>query len=185
VHDLAFVFALFAATVITITHHGETHEGMLGEPGIHQLLHLWGVVNLGVLGAAMFACFDFRERRQQERFPIDLIVTCQYGPVTKHCRLRDLSLSGARIEMGEGLTQGTWGTISLPVVGELDARVIWAANGMVGVSFGHLPGAVRNRLIRILYTSGLHYTPVPVSVMTLLRMLWREAFGKQRGMTAP
>jgi hypothetical protein len=152
-----------------LTQHPWIEPELFEDPGVPGLMHLWGVINLGILGAAILACFDPRERRHQERFPVDLLATCEFGSLRRRCRLRDLSLSGARVDIDESLPVSAGGTLSIPVIGELPAHVVWAASGSIGLSFDRLPADVRHRLIRILYTSGLDQTPMLVHLVRLLR----------------
>lgn len=70
----------------------------------------------------------------------------KYGDFSFDCRIFDLSLGGAKVELDLPLKRGTLVTLQIPDVGILIAKVAWARDGQMALAFLEGTAAIRKKL---------------------------------------
>lgn len=77
--------------------------------------------------------------RASPRAPVSLDARVGRGGLDRAlCRVTDLSLSGARIELFSELRRDSMIWLTLPLVGHWAARVVWSSDFEAGLEF-HVP----------------------------------------------
>jgi cellulose synthase (UDP-forming) len=121
--------------------------------------------------------------RQAHRQPINAAGRCVVSGDWNTCVIVDASLSGAFIVMGDGQTQPKVGdpiATDFPEVGLVEGTIIRATPGGLGVLFDDMPPNIRDRLIRLLYTTPDSGTlDVDANVPAILKQMGRAAFGPE------
>ncbi|MCP3729093.1 PilZ domain-containing protein [Sphingomonas sp. MG17] len=75
-------------------------------------------------------------RRRSPRAPVSLDARVGRGGLDRAlCKVTDLSLGGARIEMFSELRKDSMIWLTLPVVGHWAARVVWSSDFEAGLEF--------------------------------------------------
>jgi hypothetical protein len=75
-------------------------------------------------------------RRRSPRAPVSLDARVGRGGLDRAlCKVTDLSLGGARIEMFSALRKDSMIWLTLPVVGHWAARVVWSSDFEAGLEF--------------------------------------------------
>jgi len=118
--------------------------------------------------------------RAEERFTLDEPTRVILRTGDCRARFRDLSLSGAGIDVAEphGLARGDWLALGVRGVGLVPSRVIRVREGNVGLRF-HLPASPeRDALIRKIFTGG-YADPVQTEdaveiTLAMLASIFRE-----------
>lgn len=70
----------------------------------------------------------------------------KYSGYSFDCRIFDLSLGGAKVELDLPLKRGTMVTLQIPDVGILVAKVAWARDGKMALAFLEGTAAIRKKL---------------------------------------
>lgn len=70
----------------------------------------------------------------------------KYGGYSFDCRIFDLSLGGAKVELDLPLKRGTLVTLQIPDVGLMVAKVAWSRDGKMALAFLEGTAAVRRKL---------------------------------------
>ena len=140
-------------------------RGLLADGQIFPVAAAWGLLNLVVLLVSALICFDAPRRRKEERFrldaPVELAVqddTARPARILPETRLRDLSVTGARIGLPAGtrVSNGDRVTLRLEAFdGFLAARVVRGGSGEATLAFVAMPAATRDRLIAFLFAGRL------------------------------
>ncbi|WP_417319596.1 PilZ domain-containing protein [Emcibacter sp.] len=84
--------------------------------------------------------------RQHNRRTVLLPARLDVGSYRFDCTAYDLSLSGVRVKVDLPLDEGASVYVQLKSKLKKAARVIWSADGFVGLRFDDEPEAVRNTL---------------------------------------
>ncbi|MCH8861849.1 MAG: PilZ domain-containing protein [Proteobacteria bacterium] len=87
-----------------------------------------------------------RERRNLNRRRLLWLGRLKYGEFAFECRVFDLSLGGAKVELDLPLKRGTLVTLQIPEVGIMIANVAWARDGQMALAFSEGTAAIRKKL---------------------------------------
>lgn len=79
--------------------------------------------------------FGTVEHRATPRHTVKLPGILALGEASRHARLVDISVGGARLEITEAMPAGSRVVLELPMLGRVAALVVWAATGVAGLSF--------------------------------------------------
>lgn len=169
---VAMSMSLLLATAVGLFLNADFMTRLVDPGALVPVVAFWAVVNMVVLSVVATVAVSAVPLRAEERF--DLVEPCLLRSPAGGLAARtiDLSLSGAGVVLTEGsAARGDWFLLSLTDVGTIPAEVMRcapAAEGQIlGLRFALPPGAVRDRLIQRLFTSGLD---APVRAGTPLRM---------------
>lgn len=89
--------------------------------------------------AAEFEPAQSLGRRRSPRAPVSLDARIGRGGLDRAlCRIVDLSVHGARLETYSALRRGSQIWLTLPVVGQVIAEIVWATDFAAGCEF-HAP----------------------------------------------
>lgn len=147
----------------------------------------WALLNLVLLLLAALICFDAPRRRQEERFYIDRAAEARLGPaapdqpvVSCTAAVRDLSLTGARLELPKGAPQPAWVELRLAgIAGTLGGPVLSRRGTDVAIAFRPQPEATRDSLIAYLFSGAFSVDPPAEQRRPRLwRNLWRRFAGQ-------
>lgn len=133
---------------------------VVAQGALVPMVAFWGMVNALVLLLVAMLCLGRPAQRSEERFGIDepVAIWRRSGDGLIHwARGQDLSLTGIALAAeGEaaGLRAGEAVKLRLAGVGTLEGRVARRRAGLIGIRFAGPAGAVRDRLIIRLFTSG-------------------------------
>lgn len=86
------------------------------------------------------------ERRILSRRRLLWLGRLKYGEFAFECRVFDLSLGGAKVELDLPLKRGTLVTLQIPEVGIMIANVAWARDGQMALAFSEGTAAIRKKL---------------------------------------
>lgn len=86
------------------------------------------------------------ERRILSRRRLLWLGRLKYGEFAFDCRVFDLSLGGAKVELDLPLKRGTLVTLQIPDVGIMVANVAWARDGKMALAFSEGTAAIRKKL---------------------------------------
>ena len=86
------------------------------------------------------------ERRILSRRRLLWVGRLKYGEFAFECRVFDLSLGGAKVELDLPLKRGTLVTLQIPEVGIMIANVAWARDGQIALAFSEGTAAIRKKL---------------------------------------
>lgn len=86
------------------------------------------------------------ERRILSRRRLLWLGRLKYGEYAFDCRVFDLSLGGAKVELDLPLKRGTMVTLQIPEVGIMVANVAWARDGKIALAFSEGTAAIRKKL---------------------------------------
>ena len=86
------------------------------------------------------------ERRNLGRRRLLWLGRLKYGEHAFDCRVFDLSLGGAKVELDLPLKRGTLVTLQIPEVGMMIANVAWARDGQMALAFSEGTAAIRKKL---------------------------------------
>jgi hypothetical protein len=110
---------------------------------------IWAVIFAAHLAIAGVAAMELPYRRAEERFELDIAGEIEERGMRRLCRIRDLSLAGARLDQHVG-----GASVRLVVEGQaLAANVVRATPHATAVSFDALSEMQRHWLIARLYTA--------------------------------
>lgn len=116
-------------------------------------LAFWTAYSLGVITIALFCCFSPAHVRAEERFRVRSGAFLDCGDGERPVDVVDLSLGGARLDVGCAAPGHTPSLIlRIPGVGTVPCIGVWRNRTMLGVRFVNLGTAERKALIRFLYT---------------------------------
>lgn len=86
------------------------------------------------------------ERRILNRRRLLWLGRLKYGDFAFECRVFDLSLGGAKVELDLPLKRGTLVTLQIPEVGIMIANVAWVRDGQMALAFSEGTAAIRKKL---------------------------------------
>lgn len=86
------------------------------------------------------------ERRTLSRRRLLWLGRLKYGDFSFDCRVFDLSLGGAKVELDLPLKRGTLVTLQIPDVGIMVANIAWARDGQMALAFSEGTAAIRKKL---------------------------------------
>lgn len=86
------------------------------------------------------------DRRILSRRRLLWVGRLKYGEFAFDCRVFDLSLGGAKVELDLPLKRGTLVTLQIPEVGIMIANVAWARDGKMALAFSEGTAAIRKKL---------------------------------------
>lgn len=86
------------------------------------------------------------ERRILSRRRLLWLGRMKYGEYSFDCRVFDLSLGGAKVELDLPLKRGTLVTLQIPEVGIMVAKVAWSRDGKMALAFSEGTAAIRKKL---------------------------------------
>ena len=148
---------LLAATAGGFLLNSDIDSRVIGDVTLFPVVAFWCAFNAVVLLVVLVTAFGAPAFRAEERFLIDkpALLHGPTGPLM--ARTRDLSLTGAALCLAPGAsppTRGDWLGLTLPGVGEFPVRVVRAGGTDLAVAFHLPPSALRDRLIRKIFTGG-------------------------------
>jgi cellulose synthase (UDP-forming) len=130
-----------------------------GSYNVRFVTLMWSLFNLLVVFIAAAPCLEAPRPREEERFPTRESVELDTPNGPRSARLRDLSLSGALLELNHELAPGDTLGLQLADVGAVRARVVRrAAPNVWGIAFGCTDDE-RHALIRKLFCSDRYIHP--------------------------
>ncbi len=86
------------------------------------------------------------ERRNLGRRRLLWLGRLKYSDYSFDCRVFDLSLGGAKVELDLPLKRGTMVTLQIPEVGIMVAKVAWSRDGKMALAFSEGTAAIRKKL---------------------------------------
>jgi cellulose synthase (UDP-forming) len=140
---------------------------------VRFIAELWALVNVVLLALAALIALESPRPRREERFPTDEPARFLLGKNEVHCRLVDLSVSGALLSAAEPAAVGASLRVEIAGVGWVPARVVRVQGERFGVQFEEVSAEERDRLIHAIYSAGR---------LNAVRTLsgWRVLFGVAR-----
>lgn len=133
------------ATILGIVINSTPNSPLLGQDG-YSVNVFWSVFNVLVMGLVCLACIELPRRRKEERFGSDeRAVVVWQGGAGIECRLRDISLGGAR------LVAPAWPRVEEDGILTLD-------DGRLRVPFQRLRQSGREMVVRFEQTQAVRRT---------------------------
>jgi cellulose synthase (UDP-forming) len=160
------------------------------------LAEIWALANVVVLALVALIAIECPRPRREERFRSDHPASYRVSERNFKCRIRDISVSGALLEIHEngappsevrsqksevGAPSGSLnGCLELILDGgdPLPAKVVRRARSSVAVHFAEMTSEDRDRLIRYIYASGRSNAVEEVKGWKIVRGLLRN-FAKE------
>ncbi|TCZ56692.1 glycosyltransferase [Roseicella aquatilis] len=171
------------AVLLALTAGGIAWRFLLGpmphtSPELEAANLFWSLLNIATLAITMLICVDQPRRRRQERFDADEPATLRLPGVEAHAvRLRDLSVTGCRVEGGPaGLAAGRRLTLRLSGVGDVSAEIRRVSGTTLHLAFQVSTG-VEAALIRKIFSGRYVRSVTSTRPQDLLRVLAQRAFG--------
>ena len=175
-----------AATLMTLTLGGMIINALpdlriVSQSALVPLVAFWGAINVIVMLLVCMMCLQAPIRRGEERFEIDELVTLiDRNRLCTTVTLRDVSLSGARIQLDQRFVsrfaRGDTIGVAITAVGTLAATVARVGDDFIGVQFDLPESVERDLLIRKIFTGGLNAHTATASVhgvtIGMLRRIW-------------
>ena len=88
--------------------------------------------------AAEFEPAEKNGRRRSPRAPVSLDARIGRGGMDRTlCKITDLSMHGARLQTYSAMRKGDTIWLTLPLIGQIAATVMWADDYEAGCRFGH------------------------------------------------
>ncbi len=142
---------LLLATMGGIAINLDPELRIVRDSGFFPIAAMWGILNAIILFLTILLCFGKPRRRVQERFRVDEAAVCTVTHERRHCRVRDISLSGVRVVFGNQPAPGVGSAVALelPGVGLLTARVVRVDGFTAGLHFERLPAAAKEGLLAL------------------------------------
>jgi cellulose synthase (UDP-forming) len=151
---------------------------VVSDPASRIVATGWAMSNLLLLAVMLLCLLQKPRLRAQERFPVNEPGRLHLGGELLPCRVVDLSLEGALVEVPASPHLGDTCDLTLEEVGLLPATVARVDRGRLGLQFGALPEASRDRLITMLYATGrTNAVGVVDRFEVLQRVIWRLLLG--------
>lgn len=84
------------------------------------------------------------DRRRSLRIKVNAVAQLTAGGLTRSARVSDVSPGGVRLEVGNrDIQPGSRIYVRLPRYGLRQAKVVWSANGQIGIEFFEPLGLMR------------------------------------------
>ncbi|MCB4822431.1 glycosyltransferase [Roseicella aerolata] len=146
-------------------------------PDVEAMNLFWSLFNVAILGITLLICVEQPRQRLQERFDADEAATLRLpGREEVPVRLRDLSVTGCRVEGGpEGLVPGQTVTLHLAGVGAVLADLRRVSGTALHLAF-RAPAPVEAALIRKIFSGRYVRSVASTRPLDLVRVLARRAF---------
>jgi cellulose synthase (UDP-forming) len=164
------------------------------------IAEVWALLNVIVLAVVALIAIESPRPRKEERFPSHEAASYRIAQQEFHCRIRDISVSGALldiIESGEGslslspvhvpipypsdnghYPQSDSGHSSLELIVEdslaLPATIVRSVGARVAVQFAELTTEDRDRLIRHIYSLGRNNAVHSVRAWNIVRGMFKS-----------
>jgi cellulose synthase (UDP-forming) len=177
---LGMALALIVLTVGGIVKNRVAPAGLAAHGAYLLVAEVWAVMNVIVLALVALIAIESPRPRREERFPCDELASYRVGAEVHTCRVRNLSVSGALLEViaerkeknGKLLAAGAAPPalpdtspllgeagdvafeLTLDGAGAFPAQVVRTTRTGVGVQFAGLTSPDRDRLIHYIYASG-------------------------------
>lgn len=162
--------SLLVATALGLFLNADPDLRRVEAGALVPVLAFWALANMVVLSVVATIAVSAVPLRAEERF--DIVTPCQLRRPggSQPAQTRDLSLSGAAVIV-EAAAEGDWFLLELPEVGLIPAEVVRRApvpgGTLLGLRFALEPGALRDRLVQRLFTSGLDVAVKPEKGLSL------------------
>ncbi|NOY71669.1 MAG: glycosyltransferase [Gammaproteobacteria bacterium] len=139
----------------------------------------WSFFNIVIILIAALIAIDLPRQRSQERFavhePSKMILGGDQGVL---CLIKDLSLSGARVQMNNKPLLSESVQLDVPGVGRLSCKINRHINTQeVAIQFSDL-AFNRDAMIRKLYTQGYNNVSLRAKPLKLFIIVMRRIFGR-------
>jgi cellulose synthase (UDP-forming) len=134
------VLALLTVGAVAFATGSDFAQPQHQDVGGRAIIMFWSAYNVVILLLAMAVCVELPRYRKEERFSTDEPVTFRLTDGTTYdARVRDISISGARLSFDVPMAAGTPVVLSFQHAGETAARVTsaHAANRELTVAFDH------------------------------------------------
>jgi cellulose synthase (UDP-forming) len=181
--DPAAIWGLIVLIILTVggiivgCHYASQFRSQTGL----LIANCWAFCNLVLFGLTLLAVSQRPQLRAEERFAINRPGTLAVDGRRRDCSVVDVSLGGVLLGGVEDLKRGEKVQLELGDVGSFSGTVVRRTqDGKVGVRFGEMEEADRERLILCLYASGLSNN---VREMNPLGVLWRLLTGAMSSST--
>jgi hypothetical protein len=89
---------------------------------------------------------DGRERRRHQRVPLLHSATIRDGERVIDCLIRDISASGARLDIPQPPALPETVVLDIAAAGLLGGRIVWRREGQAGFEFLDEPAIVKSRI---------------------------------------
>jgi cellulose synthase (UDP-forming) len=162
VKSLAALTMLALLTAGGLVINAVPHWQIIESRAFFPIVAAWAFFNLVVLFVAGLMCFEAPRHRREERFPVNEATVLTSGQAEILCRLKDLSLGGARVRIASGgmgdasPSPGDPATLQIVDAGAVAATVVACDASGVRLTFTDLTADLRERLIVKLYTGRYH-----------------------------
>ena len=173
---MALVF--FLVTILGIAAHISPNGGV--SDGFFPVVMFWSTWNLIILAVVLLMCIEAPRRRSEHRFDADELVGIVGPDFRAAGRVKDLSMSGARVTMPPHIRVEAGQSILVRArgVGRIPATAIDQSADVLRVLFDWRNDAMRERMIVKLFASGAHEVGLrQASLAQILAATWRRAFG--------
>jgi cellulose synthase (UDP-forming) len=194
---LGLSVGLIVLTVAALIKHRFVPSGVPEQGILLVLAETWALINVAVLALVALIAIESPRPRKEERFPTNQPARYRVAQQEFRCRIRDISVSGALLEiiedgeaassgaesmarpceertsLGNGVIDGSLELV-LDDTGPLSARVVRNHGPKVAIHFAELGGEERDRLIRYIYASGRSNAVSEVRGWNIIRSLARN-----------
>ena len=156
--------SIISATALGLILNSDLNWRLVGNVQLLPIVAFWSIFNMIVLLIVMTAGVPRPSPRSEERFPLERPCRLMGEHLTHTGETRDVSLSGARIDLHPSsdlspLSVGSWCVIELagigPIAAEIKRTVTDGDRTQIGVAFHAPTGEVRRTLLQELFASGL------------------------------
>lgn len=171
---LIFVLTAFAI----LSYRGTLIDGMQPDGGDPALYTFWSCWNLLILALVMLLAIERPRQRREERFTVGESADLLWHGKREACRLLDMSVSGARLQVDPALApqlRDAEVIVDVPEVGYTTAHVTSAGGNYVHLRFG--AGAPRSAIITKLYTGPYESVARQAEIREALGETLKRAFG--------
>jgi len=172
---------ILAATALGFILNSDLDTRIVDDVSLVPVVALWCGFNAVVLLIVLVTAFSVPTQRNEERFTLDEPILLRFGGAASIGRIRDLSLSGMSVRSGEAaaLIRGDWLAVTVAAVGEIPARVVWAAEHELGLVFHLPPSPTRDRMICKIFAGGHDNTTRNDDALTLSLQMVGTIFRNQ------
>lgn len=170
------VFLLTGFAILAF--RGSLVDGRLPDSGDPTLYTFWSCWNLLILALVMLLAIERPRQRREERFDINEQVHLLWQGRRHPVWLRDMSVSGARLEVPPALAPQLRDAdiiVDIPGIGPATSHVTSAGSALVHLRFG--AGAPREAIITKLYTGDYQSVAQKAEISTAIGDVFKRAFG--------
>jgi cellulose synthase (UDP-forming) len=170
---------LFALTAFAIlSYRASLVGGLQSDGGDPKLYTFWSCWNLLILALVMLLAVERPRMRREERFDLNEPATLLWRGKLEPVRLLDMSVSGARLEVGPDMAPALRDAdviLQIEGIGPATAHTTSAGGQHVHVRFG--AGAPREAIITKLYTGPYDSVARQAEIGAALGELFKRVLG--------